>query len=73
MQSTAVLALQEAAEYFMVDVFSNTNLCVLHGKRVTIMVKDLVLACHIQGIGMARVQETFTSRRNIQRWQKDSN
>ncbi len=55
MQSTAVLALQEAAEYFMVDVFSNTNLCTLHSKRVTIMIKDLVLACCIQGIGMARV------------------
>ncbi len=55
MQSTAVLALQEAAEYFMVDVFSDTNLCALHRKRVTIMVKDLVLACCTQGIGMARV------------------
>ncbi len=55
MQSTAVLALQEAAEYFMVDVFSDTNLCALHGKHVTITVKDLVLACRIQGIGMARV------------------
>ncbi len=55
MQSTAVLDLQEAAEYFMVDVFSNTILCASHGKRVTIMVKDLVLACHIQGIRMARV------------------
>jgi histone H3 len=37
MQSTAVLTLQEAAEYFMVDVFSNTNLCAMHSKRVTIM------------------------------------
>jgi histone H3 len=55
MQSTAVLALQEAVEHFMVDVFSDTNLCALHGKRVTIMVKDLVLACCIRGIGMARV------------------
>jgi histone H3 len=55
MQSTAVLALQEAVKYFMVDVFSDTNLCTLHGNRVTIMVKDLVLACCIQGIGMARV------------------
>jgi histone H3 len=45
MQSTAVLALQEAAEYFMVDVFINTNLCVMHGKHVTIMKKDMVLAC----------------------------
>ena len=47
MQSTALLALQEAAEYFMVDVFGNTNLCVMHGKRVTIMKKDMVLACCI--------------------------
>jgi histone H3 len=54
MQSTAVLALQEAAEYFMVDVFSNTNLCAQLGKHVTIKVKDLVLACRIQGIGMQR-------------------
>ncbi len=55
MQSTAVLAHQEAAEYFMVDVFSDTNLCASHGKGVTIMVKDLVLACCIWGIGLARV------------------
>jgi histone H3 len=54
MQSTAVLALQEAAEYFMVDVFSNTNLCVMHSKRVTIMVKDMVLACCIRGITIGR-------------------
>jgi histone H3 len=47
MQSTAVLALQEVAEYFIVDVFSNTNLCAMHGKRVTIMKKDMVLACRI--------------------------
>ncbi len=54
MQSTALLALQEAIKYFMVDVFSNTNLCVMHGNRVTIKSKDLALACHIQGIEMGR-------------------
>jgi histone H3 len=54
MQSTAFLAIQEAAEYFTVDVFSNTNLCAMHGKRVTIMKKDMVLACHIKGIPMGR-------------------
>ncbi len=52
MQSTALLALQEAAEYFMVDIFNDTNLFALHVKRKTIMVKVLVLACCIQGIGM---------------------
>jgi histone H3 len=54
MQSTALLALQEAAEYFMFDVFSDTNLCTQHSKCVTIMVKDMVLACCIQGIRMQR-------------------
>jgi histone H3 len=54
LQSTAVLALQEAAEYFMVDVFSDTNLCPMHGKHVTIMKKDMVLACRTQGIPMGR-------------------
>ncbi len=52
MQSTAVLAIQEAEEYFMVDVFSDTNLCGMHGKRVTIMNNDMVLACPIRGIPM---------------------
>jgi histone H3 len=47
MQSTAVLALKKAAEYFMVDVFSNTKLCAMHGKCVTIMKKGMVLACCI--------------------------
>ncbi len=47
MQSTALLALQEAVEYFMVDVFSNTNLCALHGRRVIIKAKDMVIACRI--------------------------
>ncbi len=54
MQSTALLALQEAADYFIIDVFSDTNLCTQHGKGVTILLKDLVLACCIQGIGMQR-------------------
>ncbi len=49
MQSTAVLAIQEAAEYFMVDVFSSTNLCTMQGKCVTIMVKDMVLTCLSKG------------------------
>jgi histone H3 len=55
MQSTAPLALQETAEYFMVDVFIDTQLWASHGKGIAIMVKDLVLACCIQRIRMARV------------------
>ncbi len=54
MKCTAFLALQEAAEYFMVDVFSDTNLCAMRGKGVTIKAKDMVLACRIQRIPMGR-------------------
>jgi histone H3 len=36
-----VLALQEAAEAYIVGVFEDTNLCAIHGKRVTIMPKDM--------------------------------
>jgi histone H3 len=48
-QSTAILALQEAAEAYLVDLFEDTNLIALHGKRVTIMPKDLQLARRIRG------------------------
>ncbi|KXZ56809.1 hypothetical protein GPECTOR_1g729 [Gonium pectorale] len=36
-QSQAVLALQEAAEAYLVGLFEDTNLCAIHAKRVTIM------------------------------------
>ena len=48
-QSTAVLALQEASEYYLVGLFEDTNMCTLHGKRVTITPKDMQLAQHIGG------------------------
>ena len=48
-QSSAVLALQEAAEAYMVGLFEDTNLCAIHAKRVTIMPKDIQLARRIRG------------------------
>jgi len=48
-QSTALLALQEASEAYMVGLFEDTNLCAVHAKRVTIMVKDMQLARRIRG------------------------
>jgi histone H3 len=35
-QSTALEALQEAAEDYLVSLFEDTNLCAIHAKRVTI-------------------------------------
>ena len=48
-QSQAVLALQEAAEAYMVGLFEDTNLCAIHANRVTIMPKDIQLARRIRG------------------------
>merc|ERR1719181_1048051 len=48
-QSQAILALQEAAEAFLVGLFEDTNLCAIHAKRVTIMPKDIQLARRLRG------------------------
>lgn len=48
-QSTALLAIQEAAEAYIVTLFEDANLCAIHAKRVTIMIHDLHLARRIRG------------------------
>merc|ERR1719387_3111537 len=39
-ESQAILALQEAAEAFLVGLFEDSSLCAAHAKRVTLMRKD---------------------------------
>jgi histone H3 len=48
-QSAAIGALQEASEAYLVGHFEDTNVCAIHAKRVTIMPKDLQLACRTRG------------------------
>jgi len=48
-QAAAILALQEAAEAHLVGLFEDANLCTIHAKRVTVMVKDIQLARRIRG------------------------
>jgi len=48
-QSSAILALQEAAEAYLVHLFEDANLCAIHAKRVTIMQRDIQLARRIRG------------------------
>ena len=48
-QSAAIMALQEAAEAYLVGLFEDTNLCAIHARRVTIMPKDIQLARRIRG------------------------
>ena len=47
-QSTAIAALQEAAENFIVSLFEDVNLLPVHPKRVTVMPRDIRLALRIR-------------------------
>ena len=54
-QAKALLALQEASEAFVVELFEDTLLCAVHAKRITIFPKDMRLARRIRG-GLANYQ-----------------
>ena len=49
-QSSAILALQEAAEAWLVSLFESVNLCCIHRGRITISPKDFYLVHHIHHI-----------------------
>jgi len=49
MAGTAILAIQEAAESYLVRLNEDANLCTIHAKRVTIMPKNIQLARRIRG------------------------
>ena len=48
-QASAYVALQEAAEAYMVGIFEDSNLAAIHAGRVTVMPKDVQLARRIRG------------------------
>lgn len=48
-QASAILAIQEAAEAYLVGLFTDSLLCAIHGKRITISSKDMRLARRIRG------------------------
>ena len=48
-QETAIMALQEASEAYLIRLFEDSNLCAIHTKHCTIMPKDIQLTCWIRG------------------------
>ena len=48
-QSGAIIVLQETLEAYLVGLLKDASLCAIHAKRVTIMTKDIQLACCIRG------------------------
>jgi histone H3 len=64
-QSTAVLALQEAAESYLVGLNEDCNLCAIHAKRVTIFPRDMHLARRVRGEkDSGRQKEDLQTRRD---------
>ena len=49
LQKNAASALQEASEAYLVGLMQDSNLCAIHGKRVTVQPKDMNLARRIRG------------------------
>ena len=43
-QSTAIQALKEGSEAYLVGLLEDSQMCTTHAKRVTVMVKDMQLA-----------------------------
>ncbi|XP_030382735.1 uncharacterized protein LOC115630341 [Scaptodrosophila lebanonensis] len=60
-QSSAVMALQEASEAYLVGLFEDTNLCAIHAKRVTIMPKDIQLARRIRGERLKEMSDSIVA------------
>ena len=48
-QVHTILTLEEAAEYYLVSLLEDANLCAIHAKCIAIMPKDTQLAHHIHG------------------------
>jgi histone H3 len=48
-QKSAIAALQEASEAYLVGLFEDTNLLAIHAKRITIGPRDMQLARRIRG------------------------
>ncbi|XP_042878333.1 histone H3.3a-like [Penaeus japonicus] len=49
LQSMALMALQEAAESYVIGILEMANICSIHAKRVTLYPKDIKLVRRIRG------------------------
>ena len=58
-QSTAVLALQEASEAYLVSMFHHVNHIAIHGKRQTIQPNDLYLWDRLVNVNDGQMMKHF--------------
>jgi histone H3 len=50
--STAIDALQEASEAYLVQLMEESQLCAIHAERITVQCSDMQLAMRIRGLSM---------------------
>nr|AJD07111.1 CenH3 [Gossypium robinsonii] len=50
-QAEALVAIQEAAQDYLIQLLGDAMLCAIHAKRVTLMKKDIQLARRLGGMG----------------------
>ena len=62
LQASAILALHEVDESYLICLFEDANLCVIQSKQITIMPKDIRLVRCIRGNIQLRVHLRFTIR-----------
>ncbi len=48
-QASAIMAMQEASEAYLIGLYQDANLAAIHAKRVTIFPKDIQLARRVRG------------------------
>ena len=56
-KASAIAALQEAAEAYLVQMFEGANQCAIHAKRVTIQTKDIQLVRALRNEPLAVVRK----------------
>ena len=54
-----MMALQEAAEVYLVQLLEDSNLCTIHAKCITIQPKDIQLARRIHGERQQKQKEDY--------------
>ena len=70
-QASALAALQEASEDYLVRLFEDTNICAIHARRVTILPKDIHLARRLRGeTARDKYEPTWTYRASDDRKKK---
>jgi histone H3/H4 len=69
-QASAVMAIREALENYLVHLFEDAQLCAIHGRRVTINPKDFALARRIRGETQDCITQVQRDRNEREREQR---